>query len=104
MTDGTYLREGHRSVDPPVLNEHGAWSPGYSLKVGDKIMMNWPRSRWAILWDRIRHPFTEPTRTEKRYAEVTSTTDMVCPTCGGPPNTSCKGPFHLGETLPGKEG
>lgn len=69
MTNGTFLRDGHRSVDPPVLD----WTPGYSLKVGDKILMDWPRSRWAILWDRIRHPFTEPARTEKRMAEVTGT-------------------------------
>jgi hypothetical protein len=49
------------------------WTPGHSLKVGDEILMSWPRSRWAILWDRIRHPFTEPERTEPRRAKVTAT-------------------------------
>jgi hypothetical protein len=46
------------------------WTPGYSLEVGDVVMMQWPRSRWAILWDRVRRPLTEPERTEWRRAEV----------------------------------
>lgn len=53
------------------------WEPGYSLKVGDTFLMDWPRSRWAILWDRIRHPLTEPAKTEKRLAKVTATAGTV---------------------------
>lgn len=52
------------------------FTPTATLKVGDKILMDWPRSRWAILWDRIRHPFTEPDLVEKRYAEVVATPDQ----------------------------
>ena len=57
-----------------AVNKLGTWTPGYSLKVGDEVMMSWPRSRWVILWDRIRRPFTEPERTEQRRAKVTATT------------------------------
>lgn len=50
------------------------WTPNGGFMLGDKIMMDAPRSRWAILWDRIRHPFTDPARTEKKSYEVTALT------------------------------
>lgn len=80
MTDETFLRNAMRAIDPPALPY---WTAGYSLEVGDKILVDWPRSRWAILWDRIRHPLTEPKRREKRLAEVVATGDKRHAECVG---------------------
>lgn len=49
------------------------WIPGTMLKPGDMFLCDEPRSKWAILWDRILHPLTEPAKTEKRYRVVIDT-------------------------------
>ena len=31
-----------------------AWKPDHEYKMGDAVDMQVPRSRWRILWDRLR--------------------------------------------------
>lgn len=49
------------------------WTPSTSYSPGDVVKVERNRSRWAIIWERIKHPLISPNRTETARYEAKDT-------------------------------